>query len=47
MSGKVLSSEPFATGDTDIDMEAYPAGTYQLNVVAGSTDLKTFQIIKN
>ena len=47
VQGKLVASEKITASESIIKMEEYAAGNYFLKVLDFSTDLKTFQIIKN
>jgi hypothetical protein len=47
VQGKLVASEKITSSESMIKMEEYAAGNYFLKVLDFSTDLKTFQIIKN
>jgi hypothetical protein len=47
VQGKLIASEKISASESLIKMEEYAAGNYFLKVLDFSTELKTFQIIKN
>lgn len=47
VQGKLVASEKITASESIIKMEEYAAGNYFLKVLEFSTELKTFQIIKN
>ncbi|MCT4580522.1 MAG: T9SS type A sorting domain-containing protein [Flavobacteriales bacterium] len=47
LNGKVLATEKITDNISEIDMQAFPAGTYLLNVMNNKELIKTFRILKN
>lgn len=46
-AGKMLSSHPIVSENSIIDMSAYAAGMYFLNVISTEKTINTFKIIKH
>jgi len=47
ISGKILMTGRIESCETSITMTSLVSGTYLINIIQGSSNIKTFKIIKN
>ena len=46
-SGKILQESTIQSNKSTVEMNSYQAGTYMLNIISESENIKTFKIIKH